>query len=101
MAQLLGEARELAETGLCVMNSLIGDEGETAQALWQASLALFAAGGMRPGALGGGLEGLAVDKQWRGDYIAWLGEAGPVQAPCRSRVDAAVAAATWCAGRSE
>ncbi|CAK0858845.1 unnamed protein product, partial [Prorocentrum cordatum] len=94
---------ELLDGGLCVVRGLLGDDGRAAAALRHASLSLFAAGGMRPGALGGGGSGgggQAVDKAWRGDYVAWLGDDGPLDPPPsgRGRRDSAVAAAALCAG---
>ncbi|CAE7396012.1 Egln3 [Symbiodinium microadriaticum] len=76
-------------TGICVIPNFLG--GGKAAGLRRASLALFADGGMAPGALGGS-DGRGIQRNFRGDYVAWLGPRGVNEPTKRCRREGAVRA---------
>ncbi|OLP80166.1 hypothetical protein AK812_SmicGene39446 [Symbiodinium microadriaticum] len=82
-------------TGICVIPNFLGCRlhysGGKAAGLRRASLALFADGGMAPGALGGS-DGRGIQRNFRGDYVAWLGPRGVNEPTKRCRREGAVRA---------
>eukprot|EP00439_Symbiodinium_sp_Y106_P060221 s1483_g8.t2 len=76
-------------TGVCVIPNFLGNG--RAAALRRASLALFADGGMAPGALGGS-DGRGIQRNFRGDFVAWLGPRGVNEPTKRCRAEGAVRA---------